>query len=255
MEEDYNLFGDLSPSEKASLEDRKIQFENLRQQALQEASQQLNDGSNNPIPTSASIEARRRRYILNESLRSQVFQFKNVFTISQCETILKFITEYSKAHGWDSARHDSFPTNDIPVERIPELNSMIHELLNASLMPLICKELMFERGDLEFVDLFVVSYDAQGGKRSLDLHTDGCLISFNILLNPLSEFEEGGTYFSHLDASFRGEQGGAVVHSSKLLHAGKAITNGRRFILVGFVDSVGMNATVKREKRYGDGII
>ena len=32
------------------------------------------------------------------------------------------------------------------------------------------------------------------------------------------------------------EMGDCLVHDSRLLHAGKKITKGKRFILVGFVD-------------------
>lgn len=70
------------------------------------------------------------------------------------------------------------------------------------------------------------------------MHTDGCLISFNILLNPQSEFEGGGTLFEGIDAPVEISQGDCVVHDAHIKHGGMDITRGTRLILVGFVDTV-----------------
>jgi hypothetical protein len=84
-------------------------------------------------------------------------------------------------------------------------------------------------------DGFVVKYDAAGGQRELKPHRDGSVLSFNIALNPASEFEGGGTWFASLDDAIKIDQGEMVTHSSALLHGGHGITSGKRYILVGFV--------------------
>ena len=75
-------------------------------------------------------------------------------------------------------------------------------------------------------------------RSSLPLHRDGSVLSFNVLLNKAGAFAGGGTYFEALDATYRGEQGDAVMHSGRLRHAGALVTRGERFVLVGFVDVV-----------------
>jgi hypothetical protein len=55
----------------------------------------------------------------------------------------------------------------------------------------------------------------------LALHTDGSIISFNVLLgDPVVDFDGGGTYFPHLGCVVAPDQGGAVVHDGKKKHAG-----------------------------------
>lgn len=51
-------------------------------------------------------------------------------------------------------------------------------------------------------------YDADGGQTSLKPHRDGSVLSFNIALNPSSEFDGGGTYFAGLQDALRIEQVG-----------------------------------------------
>ena len=87
-------------------------------------------------------------------------------------------------------------------------------------------------------DLFVVKYSAApGAQADLKPHTDGSIISFNVLLNDSAEFDGGGTHFLHLDATISAERGGCVVHDSKYTHAGQPITRGVRYLLVGFVET------------------
>lgn len=114
-------------------------------------------------------------------------------------------------------------------------------------------------------------YDADGGQTELKPHRDGSVVSFNIALNPSSEFDGGGTYFAGLQDALRIEQvrdgsvfylrrecgtvpflymrasephthahlntikiqGHVVSHASNVLHGGHPITRGKRYILVG----------------------
>ena len=88
---------------------------------------------------------------------------------------------------------------------------------------------------LRVADGFVVKYDAEAGQKELKPHRDGSVLSFNIALNPASDFEGGGTWFNSLDNSIKLEQGEIVSHASGILHGGHGITSGKRYILVGFV--------------------
>ena len=87
-------------------------------------------------------------------------------------------------------------------------------------------------------DLFFVKYEFAPGQQSgLARHTDGSVISFNVLLNPHAEFDGGGTHFTHLGRAVQIEQGGCVVHDGKVEHAGVPISRGKRMLMVGFVET------------------
>ena len=90
---------------------------------------------------------------------------------------------------------------------------------------------------LELRDCFFVKYSAAaGGQRSLVLHTDGSIFSFNILLSdPNGGFEGGGTFFEPSGVTVRPARGCALGHSGQVRHCGVEITRGDRYLLVGFV--------------------
>lgn len=54
-------------------------------------------------------------------------------------------------------------------------------------------------------------YDADGGQTQLKPHRDGSVVSFNVALNPSSEFDGGGTYFAGLQDALRIEQVGVFL--------------------------------------------
>lgn len=94
----------------------------------------------------------------------------------------------------------------------------------------------FRHQDLGLKDLFVVCYAGSKGEAtatrkrvadmpvypipskqtSLSLHSDGCLLSFSLLLNHHDAFEGGGTFFKGSGRTFRVEQGGLLMHDAGL---------------------------------------
>ncbi|KAI9144779.1 hypothetical protein BKA69DRAFT_1054394 [Paraphysoderma sedebokerense] len=182
---------------------------------------------------------------------------------------------------WTTSRHTSYPTTDIPVSSIPPLDSFLSPIVTNRILPTIAEHYGFNKGELYVKDLFVVKYQVsvptsasedeisettKDLQSELEMHTDGSLISFNVLLNQKSQFVGGGTVFqgdtsvvsvsensgsgclqykeeiikcSSLDrTTISIQQGDAVFHDSKRLHGGNKITSGQRLILVGFLDSV-----------------
>jgi len=73
------------------------------------------------------------------------------------------------------------------------------------------------------------------GQSFLKPHRDGSILSFNIALNPLSDYEGGGTYIHPLAEPVRSEQGHILAHASGVMHGGHPITSGSRYLLVAFV--------------------
>ena len=87
--------------------------------------------------------------------------------------------------------------------------------------------------------MFVVRYD-YNKQPELKIHTDTGHISFNILLN--DEFEGGGTRFitsigdEIYNFTVKPQKGQVLLHSARIKHEGLKITNGTRYILVGFLN-------------------
>lgn len=95
----------------------------------------------------------------------------------------------------------------------------------------------------------IVKYDVTKKERQkLDMHTDKSEWTFLIALSNGCgvDYEGGGTYFECLDATVHIQRGHALVFPGKLRHCGKKITNGLRFLLVGFL--VDKNKPEKKDK-------
>ena len=93
-----------------------------------------------------------------------------------------------------------------------------------------------------------------GHQRSLNVHTDGSLFSFNILLNEPSDFDGGGTRFEPTGLTVApSRRGAAVGHSGQVRHSGVEITRGQRYLLVGFVGCAAYPYVAKGEAAGGKG--
>lgn len=170
--------------------------------------------------------------------------------IAECEARAKALG------GWTTKRHDSNPTTDVPVQRLPRTHAWFSgKLLPDIAYPFLASSFGFalpRTANKSFcvTDAFVVKYDASAGQRFLKPHRDGSgqlgsatVFSFNVALNSSDEYEGGGTYFRRLEGngtaesagSVRSQKGHILAHSSALWHGGHPITSGVRYILVAFV--------------------
>ena len=182
---------------------------------------------------------------------------------------LRLAIDYAESNGRfdnpDEERHVNYATCDFPVDECDELESFLESAdFHKRLFGQFSDLYGVEASDLSFNDLFVAYYRAKpdGDADSkpendnimdrLELHRDGSLFSFSLLLNHPDEFEGGGTFYDalrdekpsdhdhgilHDGGAIRPKRAGdAVLHCGKILHGADVVTSGRRVVLVGFVD-------------------
>lgn len=97
---------------------------------------------------------------------------------------------------------------------------------------------------LNFKDMFLAKYEPKGtgmGQPGLGRHTDGSAYSFNMLLSepgpgPKGDFEGGGTWIEPVGL-VKPAMGDVLMHRGSILHEGCPVTDGARYVLVGFVQS------------------
>ena len=70
----------------------------------------------------------------------------------------------------------------------------------------------------------------------VEMHYDGCHITWNAMLFKSSEYEGGGTYYRILRKTIRLEQGQILVSPGELYHLGVDITSGVRSLIICFMD-------------------
>ncbi|CAO3636020.1 unnamed protein product [Cunninghamella blakesleeana] len=209
----------------------------------------------------------------------QPFIQPNILSLKECQYIVDSLIPQQLKQSWTTYRHSAFPTIDIPIKTTPCLQYLIPILYERLIEPIIAPYYGFAPLQLGFRDVFLVLYDAdhQGpfAQTGLAPHTDGSLISFNILINSPNDYEGGGTFFyvesseSSLNPSSSNNTttnsntttnnnntkgnnnmetkkgtlikpsntGDCVIHCGKTMHQGVDITKGKRMIIVGFIET------------------
>ena len=144
----------------------------------------------------------------NAEAAGRVWRIDGVFSDTECDLILRAVSSVtSRRGGWDHDRHGHYPTTDLPLSSVPEVEAFIRTTLFRNvLLPLAQHYLPAPAlpEHLELIDCFFVKYSClvDGEQTELERHTDGSTFSFNVLLNQPSAFEGGGTRFYH-DAATR----------------------------------------------------
>lgn len=233
----------------------------------------------------ASPDSARERYLADIAARRRVHVLPTVFTPQQCAALRKTCTKVASEYGWQTDRHAAYSTTDLPAIALPaKALRFVERVITRSALNFFATTHGFERADLYPKDLFFVRYfggdeGSPPAQTHLDMHSDGCLFSFNITLSPDSAFDGGGTEFAHVGpagalveraadgtcgarsgarddmacgAIVRAREGDLVMHDGAVRHAGRAITRGERLLLVGFCEAVRSPlARVARERASG----
>jgi hypothetical protein len=161
-----------------------------------------------------------------------------ILSSEECRRIVDEAERVAADMGWTKSRHGNYPTTDIPIVELPETLKFLRRALVERIYPLLTAQFgdfLPDASKLRVADGFVVKYDAAGGQTELKPHRDGSVVSFNVALNPSSDFDGGGTWFDSLNDAVRINEGEIVSHASGILHGGNGITRGKRYILVAFV--------------------
>lgn len=233
-----------------------------------------------PPPSRRTCAQNRSAYVLSGH-RLQPTRVEGVFSVQECELVIDAVVEYARGRGGlQTGRHESFATTDVPVsdlslavpaaveaaaagdnKKAKTVGCVVQEWVAQRVLGRIASATGFRREDLGLKDLFVVCYcgskpspaEEEGTnirypipskQASLAIHTDGCLMSFSLLLNHRGSFHGGGTFFKATGETFRLDQGGLLMHDAGLEHAGAEVVSGQRIMLVGFVETL----DVLREK-------
>ena len=237
-EEEFDLFGDDADS--ASTESFRQRLRDRADQARRAKLAEL------PPSSERTCAQNRVAYILTPAQRLQPAILANVFSVRDCELVLDSVADYvQRQGGLQTDRHEKFATTDVPVSELTQqfddasvlgektAGDVIQEWVLERILTRMASATGFRPQDLGLKDLFVVCYagseEATARRRvdvpvypipsnqaSLSLHSDGCLLSFSLLLNHHEAFEGGGTFFKGSGKTFRVEQGGLLMHDAGL---------------------------------------
>lgn len=195
-----------------------------------------------PPPSQRTCAQNRVAYVLSGQ-RLQPTKVAHVFSVEECELIIAAVVDYvEKQGGLQTNRHEKFATTDVPVSSLSlplsrdardaekTVGDAVLEWVTKRILTRVAASTGFRSQDIGLKDLFVVCYHGKQPKAdqdvkryaipskqaSLAIHSDGCLLSFSLLLNHHNAFEGGGTFFKRMGQTFHVEQGGLLMHDAGL---------------------------------------
>jgi hypothetical protein len=163
----------------------------------------------------------------------QRFIYPKIYCSSVCKWIINESETYAENNGgWTKTRHANYPTTDLPVKFISSISNFVFGSIQMIIDKINTSYCLNNEIPIKFRDVFVVKYK-HDEQNFLEMHSDGSIISFNILLSEQNDFEGGGTCFDD-GLVIKSEQGDLIIHNGKIKHSGLPITQGTRYLLVGF---------------------
>ena len=153
----------------------------------------------------------------------------------ECDSIIEEGETYGSKYGWNTKRHDDYPTTDNEINTNWKCYSNIEKKIKRVLYPEFSNLFNINKSLLEIEELFIAKYDGNlnNAQKSLDLHVDGSEFSFIIALN--DNYTGGGTYFVKNKKIVRLNKGDVVIFCGQTRHGGLPVTKGIRYILPGFI--------------------
>ncbi|ORZ17666.1 hypothetical protein BCR42DRAFT_412265 [Absidia repens] len=243
---DFDLFGDLDVDEQKQAAARQATMNQANEARLNHLIQQHKSPQDRSIASNRWIYKYIRHHTMMDANLPTLLP--QLLSTEECCHIMDHIPSAS-SNDWTTARHSAFPTTDIPIGTCPPLQYLTSLLQQRLVDSVLAPAYGFAPGQLGFRDLFLVRYDSHA-QQGLAPHTDGCLMSFTILVNTPDDFDGGGTQFFITPPRKTTEsedavivvrptrQGDAVHHDACIKHQGLDITRGQRILLVGFVDTI-----------------
>lgn len=164
---------------------------------------------------------------------------KNLLSKNYCNKIINIAEEYANKNTWMTDRHTYYPTTDNEITKDWEIYEDMTTTIKTKIYNEIEKLYRAKKQKLTLKEIFVVKY-SMDGQQSLEYHQDGSEFSFIIALN--NDYSGGGTHFKDSDKLINLDIGDCLVFSGRNIHKGNTITDGKRYILTGFINYGDINA-------------
>lgn len=193
----------------------KVQFKN-KNDLIQVSNSKLSEFINN--------------YTTSTNRFNQRFMYSNWLDSTVCDLLIQ---EAENENQWEDDFLFKNTTQDISVFKLQRAKYLIVKILEKAHKYFKNSYNIPDNVTIDFKDIFIVKYDSKN--THLSMHIDNNFMSLQILLN--DDFLGGGTIFED-GIVMKPKKGDLIFHSGKTLHGSIPITQGVRYLLVGFFDIV-----------------
>jgi len=208
----------------------------------------------NNLPSSRPIHTRPRVLTSNNCKVTMLDDKRKVFVIDlvskeTCE-LIRYLTEDHLLRMDQSKSNDktwrtlyTYTKMDMPCNEVTSL-SMITNQIMIDIINIVGdvfgnRKAARKLRPRSYKEPHLLLYQKVKGKPEhvgVEMHYDGCAITFNLMLSDLEDYQGGGTYMRAMRTTIKLRIGQCLVHPGELYHSGIDIMSGTRFLIVGFLD-------------------
>ena len=167
-----------------------------------------------------------------------------------CDKIRSMTDSYVRSVHESGSRKETWRTlytytkMDLPCNEVPGLMEDVIDGVMADLIGIVGKVYAQpkEAAKLKprsWKEPHLLHYQKVKGKpehKGIEMHYDGCDITWQLMLSGKDEYEGGGTYVRCLRKTVMLQQGQVLCHPGEIYHRGNDITEGTRSLVICFLD-------------------
>jgi hypothetical protein len=152
--------------------------------------------------------------------------------------LLDPLIERAEAHamnlplGWKTDLY-SLTNQDLAVQSVPGGPSLCQPIAD-----FVCRTIQSLYGaakvELDQNQPHILKYSATDGHVGVSLHHDHCTVTANLMMSDSRNYIGGGTVFAAFNTTVHLEKGEFLLHPGNLIHGGRNIESGNRYLLVFF---------------------
>jgi hypothetical protein len=202
--------------------------------------------TSSPPPTVRTIQGKRVT-IVSEELKVMVV---DLLTPEECDLARCMADDHVRQVNESGNRVPTWRTlytytkQDLPCGEVKNLNTRVTDGIMEAVKGIVGEAFGNPKGAAKlrarsWKEPHLLLYQHLEGKplhTGVEMHYDGCDVTWNCVLSKSSEYDGGGTYIRALRKTVRLEQGQVLIHPGELYHKGCDITNGVRALIVCFMD-------------------
>jgi hypothetical protein len=183
-------------------------------------------------------------YVVDEA--AGVFVF-NLLSASECDDIVAGAENHISTVGNDSNKNwrkiYTYTKMDLPMDDLEEVDLFkgMKDKLMTNICSVVggyygCDQKSLRPRTWKEPHLLKYTFESPVPHCGVEMHFDGCHVTWNLMLSRSTDYDGGGTYIRRLGKTIKLNQGQVLVHPGELFHKGVDITRGTRYLVVCFVD-------------------
>ena len=204
-------------------------------------------GRDTSPPPSTRVINGHKVTIIDEELKVFIV---DLLTLETCNLVRRMTDDHTKrveksgsnAVTWRTLY--TYTKRDLPCSEVEGLTSRVTDHIMTNIIDIVGvifdkKEEAAQLHPRSWKEPHLLLYQKfknQEAHTGVEMHYDGCDITWNCMLSKSTEYDGGGTYVRALRKTIKLEQGQVLVHPGELYHKGCDITQGERALIVCFMD-------------------